>query len=421
MMKTDYLIIGSSAAGCNCVEGIRSIDNEGSITMISADSKIIYSRPVVAEYLTDELNKNELLYKNDTFIKKNNVDFFPETSAVAIDVKKGIVKTENNEIEYKKLFIGIGGNPIIPSELQVENKNVFTFTNLIEVSRLKKIVAKYNEITVVGAGFIGLEVAHSLSKLNKKVNLIELADAVLKMQSDSFLSDYIKTFLEKLNIKIFTRNSIKNILINDKGDIEKIVLSDEQKITSNAVISCIGVRPSLSLLQKTGIKTNRGIVVNKFLKTNKKNIYAGGDVIETIDVSNGDIKPIPLWFAAAEQGLKAGKNMAGKRVEYSGTIPMSPLKFLDIPGLSTGDVTFENDENITYKVSRPEKVYKKFFIKNNLLKGYILLNDLNNAGIFTKMIKNKIEISDNIRVKLKNDTFNLADIPDDIIRADYEF
>lgn len=419
MIKTKYLIIGSSAAGCNCVEGIRSVDKTGSITMVSLDDKIIYSRPVIAEYLTDKLDAEEIKYRNNDFIKKNKVDFIPNSEITKIVPVKKIAYISKEQIQYEKLFFGVGGAPIVPPELDITNKNIFTFTSINEVSRLKKLVANIDEFTVVGAGFIGLEVAHSLSKLNKKVNLIELAPRVLLLQSDKFLSEYISNFLSKQNIKIYTNTGIKEVVYDEKNNIQNIILTDEQMITSSIIVCCIGVRPSLNLAKKSGLKINRGIVVNKYLQTNKKNIYAAGDVIETTDLSTGDIKPIPLWFAASEQGLKAGKNMAGEKVSYEGTIPMSPLKFLDIPGLSTGDVTNETDDNIIYKTIKPQKIYKKYFIENNILKGYILLNDLNNAGIFTKMIKNKIEITDKIKNRLINDTFNLADLPENVIRADY--
>jgi NAD(P)H-nitrite reductase large subunit len=421
MLKTDYLIIGSSAAGCNCVEGICSIDKKSSITMISADDKIFYSRPVIAEYLTNELNTEEIKYRDNSFIKKNKIKFIPKTTAEKIDTKKKILFTSNDKIEFKKLFIGIGGEPIVPPELQTENKNIFTFTSLNEISRLKNITDKYETITVVGAGFIGLEVAFSLRKLNKKVNLIELAPRVLERQSDEFLSNYIELKLLKNNIDIHTKTSIKKIKYDVDENITEIILTNGKKLPSSSIVCCIGVKPSINLAKNSGIKCNRGISVNQYLETNKKDIFAGGDVIETKDISTGNIMPIPLWFAAAEQGIITGKNIAGEKFAYEGTIPMSPLKFLDIPGLSTGDVTKENDETILYKTERPEEIYKKYFIEKSFLKGYILLNDLSNAGILTKIIKNQIPLTDKIKEKLTKDEFSLADLPDEIIRADYEF
>lgn len=422
-MKTDYLIIGSSAAGCGCVEGIRKFDKKGEITVVSTDDNIIYSRPVISEYLTDELIEDNIKYRDDKFIKKNNIKFLSNNSIERINTKDKIayLKNKNESIKFEKCFIGVGAEPIIPSELKINSNHIFTFSNLTEVKRLKNALESYKNIVVVGAGFIGLEAAYALKKLNKKVTIIELADRILSRQSDIFLSSLIEIDVIKNGIDIILNSCIKKIYLDEKNDVLiNVETNNNQIIKTDAVICCIGVRPSIKIADSSEIKYNKGIIVNEYLETNAENIYAGGDVVEIYDITIGKNNLLPLWGAAVEQGKIAGQNITGEKKIYRGTIPMSPLKFLNIPGLSCGAVSNDNMENILYKTIKPHFVYKKFFFENERMIGYILLNDLSNAGIYTKLIRNKFKIPSEIKRKINEDNFSLSDLPEDFIKDDYD-
>ncbi|HPN29959.1 MAG TPA: FAD-dependent oxidoreductase [bacterium] len=416
MISNKYVIIGSSAAALGCINGIRLFDKTNEITVISSDNKIIYSRPIIAEALGDEKYAKKIVYiYSEDLIKSNKINFIENAEIKKIDpVSKTIFSKKGAEFHFEKLLIGTGGKPIMPSVKtggQTESK-ILTFTNMQDLARLKDIILYRNikSATVVGAGFIGLEVADALSKNNIAVNIVELASRPLIRSADEYISEKVTTQLKKRNINIYTNESVDSIENNQKDKLD-ITLKSGKFFESDIIIFSIGVKPDLNIVNQSGIKTNSGIVINEKCETNIKDIFAAGDVVEILDISTNKIYPVPLWVWAFEAGLTAGTNMTGAERFFKGGYPLSPLKFSDIPIVSAGDLFNEKSEILIYKLEK-RNIYEKILVTGNRITGFIMTGtSIQKSGILSYLLKNRFDISI-IKDKLLLPDFSVADLPE---------
>jgi len=422
MEKEKILIIGSSAAALGCINAICNFTNDNEkfeITVVSKDTKLIYSRPIIAEVISGAVAPEKFVYTNSyNFFKKRKINFISSTVVEKIDTTQKNIITNNNKyktINYSKLVIAAGGKPILP-EFILKHKDsnikdkIFTFTDLQDYQRLSAVLPNIKTAVVVGAGFIGLEIADALAKKNVNIKVIELAPRPLIKSADAFISDIISEQFKKKNIEIICRDSVVEIKRINKNKIE-LSLQSGAVLETDIIIFAIGVRPNLDLIKDTEISVKLGISIDKNCMTNIPDIFAAGDITEILDITTDKIYPIALWLWAYQTGYTAGANIAGVSKEFNGGFPISPFKFSDMPIISAGEISDDNSITLT-AYNRVEKSYQKLVIRNNRITGYILMGieTIKKSGILTALLKKRWNIS-NLKDKLLTDDFSIADLP----------
>jgi len=192
-------------------------------------------------------------------------------------------------------------------------------------------------------------------------------------------------------------------------------MTDGAEIPCDLVIVAIGVIPRTELVKETDVKLNRGIVVDRFMRTNILDVYACGDVAEAHDFLLNGNRLLPLWPLAHMGGRVAGYNMAGKNVEYAGGTAMSSLKYFNLPIIAVGDTNPQELDD--YKViveNQPEKtVYKKILLKDDLIVGFIFLGDIEKAGILYNLMKNRVNVAE-IKEALLSEDFGIITLPESL-------
>ncbi|MBS7614443.1 NAD(P)/FAD-dependent oxidoreductase, partial [Candidatus Bathyarchaeota archaeon] len=291
----------------------------------------------------------KMKYRDERFWRKNHVELKAGRKAVHLDLKEKCVELDNGEnVRFERLLIATGGKPIVPKTEGVDKKGVFTFTNFSEAERLAATVKKMQRAVVIGGGLIGVSVAEALVKRGVAVTVVELKDRVLNLILDETASRIVEDVMEDAGVTIITGQTVKSIIGKFKDDtiVEGVVLNNGEEIPCDLVIFAIGVVPRTELVVGTDVKTNRGIIVDKHMRTNVSDVYACGDVAEVYDFIFGENRLLPLWPMAYLGGKVAGYNMAGKKVEFPGGTAMSALKYFKLPIISVGLVNPTNgDEN----------------------------------------------------------------------------
>lgn len=408
-----YVIVGNSAAAVGCINGIRKVDKEGEITVITYEKEGCYSKPMIADILVD-LPEEKLIYKDKKFFEQKNVRVLLGTKVIKIDPEKREVVLDTGIAEnYDKLLISTGAKPFVPPIKGSEKEGVFTFTELSKAKAAKEYITKngVKDVVVIGSGFIGLEVAYFLRKKGINVYVIELLNKVLGKALDNRGSEIVEKIMRDIGINFFFEDTVEEILGNEK--VESVKLKSGKIINAEMVIVAIGVRPNTELAQTAGIKVNRGIDTNLFMETSIPDIYAAGDCVENIDITDNTKKNLPLFPLAFEQGLVAGLNMAGKKMKYLGGLPLNSLKFLEeAPVLNAGIV---EPPDSTYEVlvnDRFEKrgYYRKAIIKDNRLVGFVAIGEVDRVGILTGIIRQKLDVS-TFKEKLIDIDFGLVHLP----------
>jgi NAD(P)H-nitrite reductase large subunit len=410
-----YVIIGGSAGGIGACEAIREVDPIGELALISEESFPQYSRPMISDFVSGKATFEKMKYRDDNFWQKNRVELKAGRKAVHLDLKERCVELDNEEkVGFERLLIATGGKPIVPKTEGMDKKGVFTFTTISDAERLASIVKKNQRAVVIGGGLIGVSVAEALVKRGVAVTVVELKDRILNLILDETASRIFADIMEDSGVTIITEQTVKSIIgkFEDDTVVEGVILSNGEEIPCDLVIFAIGVIPRTELVVGTDVKINRGIIVNKHMRTNVPDIYACGDVAEIYDFTFGENRVLPLWPTAHLGGKVAGYNMAGKKAEFPGGTAMSALKYFKLPVISVGLVNPTNgDENeVMIQHDTTRNVYRKVVLRQGTIVGFTLVNDIERAGVLFYLMHNQLDVKE-FGSQLVSDDFSLASLP----------
>ncbi|MGQ9653026.1 MAG: NAD(P)/FAD-dependent oxidoreductase, partial [Thermodesulfobacteriota bacterium] len=323
-----YVIVGNCIAAVGAIEGIRRHDRATPITVISKEPYAAYGRPLIANYLKGKLKESELALREPDFYERRGVRLIIGLPARGLSIRDRTVEVEGGEeIPFERLLLAMGGNPIVPPIQGVEGPDVYTFVTLQDAKALRQAAGRLRHVAVIGGGLIGLKAAESLHDLGIQVTIVELADRILSMAFDETASRIITRRLEEIGIQIITSNTAEEVLRQRDNQVGGVRLRDGTVVSSQAAVVAIGVAPNLEVVRDTEVQCRRGILVDEFMETNVPGVFSAGDVAEARDWHFAEWRVVPIWPNAYKQGQVAGRNIAGQRISFSGSIPMNSIAF----------------------------------------------------------------------------------------------
>lgn len=373
-----YVIIGNSAGAIGAVQGIRQYDKDGQIVLISDEKYHTYSRPLISYWLKGSVTEENMRYRDYDFYEKNKVETLFETKVTKLDASAKKVICENgSSVNYDKLLVATGSKPFVPPMEGLDKvSRKFVFMKLDDAKAVKEAVTVGANVLIVGAGLIGLKAAEALEHFNVKMTVIDLADRILPSILDVESSEIMKKHIESKGVKFILNTSVKQFSENSA------VLNNGDTVNFDLVILAVGVRPNTELVSEAGGKVNRGIVTDNTQSVEGlDDVYAAGDCTESLDITTGQNKILALLPNAFMQGEIAGKNMAGNSASYVDAIPMNAIGFFGLHIITAG--TYDGD---VYAQADGTN-YKKLITKDNELKGFILMGNVDRAGIYTSLIR----------------------------------
>jgi nitrite reductase (NADH) large subunit len=385
-----YVIIGGGVAALGAIDGIRSLDEKGTITLITEESFPPYSRPGISYWLSGKLADWGMPLRDAAFYQKADVTIMTDTRAVSLDTeKKEVVTDPKGTIPYDKLLIATGGVPVIPPIEGVDGADmVFTFTTYNDALTISGKKEQIKRAVVVGGGLIGLKAAEALNDIGIEVTVVELMDRILSLAFDKAAGDLMKKRLEKAGINVITGDSVK--AVEKKGGAVSVVkLASGTKIDTDALVVAVGVKPNTGLAAGAGIQINRGILVDQYLMTSAADVFSAGDVVEAYDLTAGDRRVTPILPNASRQGRQAGRNMAGAAESYEGGVPMNSIGFYGLSSVSVGLVNPPEDSGyrIVTRLDEECDIYRKLVFSNGKLVGAVLVGEVARAGIFLGLVR----------------------------------
>lgn len=374
-----YVIIGNSAAAIGCISGIRTVDGESSITLISDEPHFTYSRPLISYWLKGKVTDDKMYYRSSDFYEKNNCTAILGKKAEKIDAAaKKVILEDGSAVEYDKLLVATGSSPFVPPvEGMKEAKNAFTFLNWDSAKAVKEVVTNSSKVVIMGAGLIGLKAAEGLHEVCEDITVVDLADRVLPSILDAEGAGMVQKHIEKEGIKFILNDAASAVKENT------IVLKSGKELPYDILIVAVGVRPNTGLVKDAGGEVNRGIITDNCQATSLSDVYSAGDCTESLDICTGQSKILALLPNAYFQGETAGINMAGGNQTFDTAMPMNAIGFFGLHMLTAGAMEGECFEDID------ENNYKRMFFSEGLLKGFILIGEIDRAGIYTSLIREK--------------------------------
>ncbi len=377
-----YVIIGNSAAAVGCIEGIREKDKKGSITVVSNEIHHTYSRPLISYLLYGKTDEERMKYRPDSFYEDNGVTTMLGRTAVKINPDKKTVELDDGTVlSYDKLLVATGSKPFIPPMEGLDTvEKSFTFMTLDDAKALDAAITKDSRVLIVGAGLIGLKCAEGIFDKIGHLTVIDLADRILPSILDEKGSELVQKFLEDKGIEFRLGTSAASF------DGNKAVLTNGDEIEFDVLVVAVGVRPNTELVSEAGGSVDRGIVTDKYSRTTITDVYAAGDCAKSHDITTGTDRILALLPNAYMQGVAAGRHMTGADMPYENAMPMNAIGFFGYHVITAGN--YDGEELVTCDGMN----YKKLVVKDNCLKGFIMIGDVRRAGIYTKLIREKVPL-----------------------------
>lgn len=395
------VIIGNSAAGVSAAETIRNIDKDASITIISDEKHGFYSRCLLTYYLSGKIDKEMLFIRPGDFFDKLNISFMPQKRAVKI-ANGAVMLEDGSDVEYDKLLIATGASANRIDIPGSDADGLFCMRNFDDLAAIDSRISDAKAAAVIGGGLVGIKTACALAERGIKVTVLIASNHVLSQMIDQNAGDIVRSVLEKNNLEIKT-GALPKKIVKKSGKLAGIKLNNGETIDCQIAIMGKGVLPNTELVKDLKIRVNAGIVVDNIMQTAIEGVYAAGDVAETMDIALQSSRINAIWPCAVEQGRIAGANMAGRMKEYPGSLRMNSISSFGLDVITLGIVDPEDSgyEIFTPKHDTVQNLYQKLILKDDILCGAILVNDIKQAGFYNSLIKKRMKIT-----KYKDDLIN---------------
>ena len=381
-MNNTIVIIGGGVASVNAIKAIREIDKTSSIHVIMNENIYPYYRIRLTKGMFDPLDINKLLLQKPEWYDQNNVQLHIGREAVAIDTEECKISLDNGEeLFYDQLLLANGARNSSPHVEGIEKNNIYSIRQLTDIEEIRKKITDKNVVLCIGGGIQNLEAAWAIRSQGKKVTIAEFQDRLMPKQLDRKASEILKRAVQDSGIKILLNTEITKI--TGAKEANGALTKDGKLIECDMVIYSVGIKPNIELYENTPLEINRGLVVDRHMRTNLDNIYAAGDVAEM----NGCV--IGLWSIAMEQGKIAGKNMSGVEAIYTDIIPVTNMNAFHLSVFSIGNIDETSARHTITEESFDESSYTRIFIQENIIIGAIVIGNPKNNTLLKKFVENK--------------------------------
>ena len=368
MNKTKkILILGGGQAAAFASKEIRSIDTGSDVTIISEEKYLPYERPPLSkDYILEKVAFNDLLFFPENFYLENNINFIGSTKITKVDFDNKKISSSLNSYEYDQLLIATGSSNrhlVINEKKILPEENIIYLRDFYESNILKDKINKAKNITIIGGGFIGLEIASSAVQKGKNITVLERADQLMGRVIPLKIANLIQEKHESMGTKINLNVEIKNI--EQKNEAFTIYYNNEI-LLSDLIIIGVGSAPNTEIFRNTSLKIDNGILTDEFSATSIEDVYAAGDVSNFYHPFYQDYMRLESYKHAQNHGINAGKNLIGLKTSYREI----PWMWSDQFNLNLQLTGICNDyETSVQRGSTLEEGIIYFFLKNRKIMG----------------------------------------------------
>jgi NAD(P)H-nitrite reductase large subunit len=330
-MSTQYLIIGSGAAGMAAAEAIRSHDAHGHIVILSEEPHGYYSRPSLAYLLTNEIPEQSVYPFDARDLARLGVRLLHAPVAQLVPAAHEIILVNGTRLPYDRLLLATGAQAARLKAPGVDLQGVVKLDNLDDARQILKLARHARTAVVVGGGITALEIVEGLRARQVEVHYLLRGDRYWSNVLDETESRIVEARLQAEGVHLHYRTELAAIL-GDRGRVRAALTTAGEQIRCGIVAAAVGVLPRTELASAAGLRTERGVVVNEHLQSSAPDIFAAGDVAQVTDTRTGRALLDTLWSTALAQGRLAGLNMAGLASPYQRAASLNVTR---LAGLTT--------------------------------------------------------------------------------------
>lgn len=394
--RSQYVIVGGSAAGMAAAHAIREKDARGTITVFSAEADMPYFRPLIPFLVSGRKQPAEMALAGCGPYIGGNIEIRTGTHVSKLDADAGCVVLEDGSSHgYEAVLLATGSRPHIPPDIEgTDAEGVFALRTLEDARRMAARLDRTRHAVMLGGGLLNLKAAFALLERGVKVTLAVYSPEVLSQLMEPQDAALIRQALDDAGLSIITGVAATGIVADASG-VTGVALNDGRELPCEMVCIGKGVRPNVEFLDGSGIRVEGGIVADRYTAASLPGAFAAGDVAVTYEPVTGRPVMTALWTNAVEMGRCAGLNMAGHRTAYGGTFgilnatQVAECPFVSMGVVHTGNGPYEVHEKTTETASRK----LVFNADGNRLVGAVFVGDITQAGLYRYIIREKMDVA----------------------------
>jgi nitrite reductase (NADH) large subunit len=386
------LVVGNGMAGVACVEQILKHKHDYEITIFGDEAHVNYNRIMLSSVLAGEKSSEEIVLNDLAWYQSHNIRARLGIRVVDIDTDRhAVIDNAGGVTEFDKLILATGSSAFIPPIAGSDKRNVHVFRTLDDTRALLEKSRPGLRAVVIGGGLLGLEAARGLQVQGCEVTVVHLMDTLMERQLDALGGQYLRRKIEQLGVRVILGAQTKAMLGN--GKVEGLCFASGEEIEADLVVIAAGIRPNAELGRKAGLEVRRGIVVNDYMETSRPDIYAVGECTEHRGETFGLVAPL------MEQGKVLASTIAGDRnIIFNPTAPAARLKIMGVDVFSAGETS---DAEPGFEIVRYEDpslgIYKKLLLKDNRLRGVVLVGDAGDDRQYLRWLNEQTDLSEQRR------------------------
>ena len=389
--RQKIIVVGAGAGACGFVKSYRALNTADEIEVFSKEDFPFYNRVLLPDYITGVLPWHNLIKMSDDEETDHHIKLHRGISIEKIDKEnKTVTDSKGNTHFYDVLLLATGSRAFMLKDIP-SLQGIFTMRSRNDADNFKNYIDAVNgKVIIVGGGLLGIELAASLTEVGVKVTIIQRISRLMDRQLDPLGSQLLHEELTNKGIDIFYNDEIDRFL--GEKNISGVRLKSGLQIDCQALVIAIGTVPNIEIIKTAGVECKRGVIVDEYLRTNEKNIFAIGEIAEF----NGFLYGITA--AAEQQAEIVARFLCGDISKYySGSLLMNILKMHGTELCSLGLAEIPNNDP-TYEeivfIDRAKRYYKKCIVHNDKLVGAILIGDKSEFLEFRNLIESKLELSE---------------------------
>lgn len=346
-MNTDIAIIGNGCAALSAVEAIRQSGYRGGIDIFSDSVWQPYNPMLTTYYLSGKIPFEQLFPASEysAFFEKNEAGVHLNSRVIALNAQeKTLTDASNRIVRFSQCLIASGASPFVPPMEGADAPNVFTMRTAEDALRVKRYVETHEirSALVVGASMVGIKVCEYFAHNGVDCCLADGADRIFPLSTHPNCAALLEEIVKNNGVRLRFNGAISKILHERDNSYAYFSNSDTPECADIVILS-IGVRPNLSFVDRTQLEVDRGIIIDKGMRTSQKGIFAAGDCTQGYDVDLKANRIVGLLQNARMQGRTAGRNLAGGNDTYCGSTPHNITYFMDTDFIGIGDPGAEGE------------------------------------------------------------------------------
>ena len=397
-----HVILGNGPAGVIAAETIRKNAPHDEIVMIGAEDVPPYSRMAIPYLLMGNIQEpGTYLRKDPNYFERLQIQqILGKASSLDIKAKKLTLEGQANPMAYDKLLIATGSIPVQPPIPGIDLPGVHPCWTLEDARAITKLAKPGARVLQMGAGFIGCIILEALASRKVDLTVVEMGDRMVPRMMTERAGGMIKQWVQEKGVQVYTDTKVQEI--TKSGSALSVKLSNGKTIEVDLVISATGVRPNIAYLKSSGLEIKTGILVNEQMQTSNADIYAAGDVTESIDFSTGERIVNAIQPNAAEQARIAGINMTGGEVQSLGALQINVLDTLGLISSSFGLWSGAKGGDHVEIVDSARYKYLRLEFLGDILVGATCVGATEHIGVLRGLIQGKIALGEWKKTLLKD-------------------